>query len=445
MKINKITITNFRQFWKTESLNFSTSKNKNVTVIHGANGSGKTSLLNAFKWCFYGTTDFDTGTENILNEAAIQHAATGEIIELNITVMFEQDGCYYDVVRKAKYRKLPDNKVEDLKTIVFKVQKTTDKGETITSESPQSEINKVLPESLHPYFFFNGERIEKLAGVNESGQIKEAIKRLMGLKQIERAERHLKKASANFRKINAQSSDTHYQVLSESVAKLNEDLENSKKKVEELKVEYQEKRKRKEDVEKKLTTFNESKLLQEQRELLNSENENLEADIIDNERQRKELIDANRAIVLSQGLVKKCEELVDLNRKKGLLPYKVRAPFIDDLIEQDICICGRAIHNHGGVLESLNKAKETAGNDELDEIYSSVSSLIKNQSNDFKSYRYALKDLTKKQEGNRNRKRINEEKLSEISLKIGSIKNNEVSTLEQLRDKLNSELEIFFF
>ena len=65
MKIKKITIKNFRQFWKESTINFACSVNKNITVIHGANGSGKTSLLNAFKWCFYGKTDFDTGTEHI--------------------------------------------------------------------------------------------------------------------------------------------------------------------------------------------------------------------------------------------------------------------------------------------------------------------------------------------------------------------------------------------
>ncbi|MGF1694789.1 AAA family ATPase [Vibrio lamellibrachiae] len=440
MKISKITITNFRQFWKTESIKFSTSNEKNVTVIHGSNGSGKTSLLNAFKWCFYGETDFDTGTENILNEAAIQHATTGQTIELNITVMFEQDGCFYDVVRKAKYRKLPDNKVEDLKAIEFKIQKTTSKGETKTSDTPKSDINKVLPESLHPYFFFNGERIEKLAGVNESGQIKEAIKRLMGLKQIERAERHLKKASAIFRKENAQSSDQHYQTLSESVADLNEELEQSKKNLEQLKLEHETNRKRKEDVEKKLATFNESKLLQEQRNLLNDMNEKLEFAISDNERKRKALIDKNRAVVLSQSLIKKCEKLVDLNRKKGLLPYRVRAPFIDDLIEQDMCICGRSIHSNEEALSSLTQAKKTAGNDELDEVYSGVSFFLKNQSESYQEYSLSLQELSDEQKNNRQEMESNKGQISEISLKIGSIKNSEVATLEERRDRLEGEL-----
>ena len=70
MQIESIKISNFRQFFHETKIKFSVSSLKNVTVIHGANGSGKTSLLNAFKWCFYGYTDFETGNDNILNEAA---------------------------------------------------------------------------------------------------------------------------------------------------------------------------------------------------------------------------------------------------------------------------------------------------------------------------------------------------------------------------------------
>ena len=36
-----------------------------VTVIHGSSGSGKTTLLNAFKWCFYGQTDFQIRSRRV--------------------------------------------------------------------------------------------------------------------------------------------------------------------------------------------------------------------------------------------------------------------------------------------------------------------------------------------------------------------------------------------
>lgn len=440
MKIKRITIKNFRQFWQEQKINFACSSEKNVTVIHGANGSGKTSLLNAFKWCFYGETDFDTGNEFILNESAIQESKTGQIIELYVSVNFEQEDCDYNVTRTAKYRKLPGDKIEDLKLIEFKIQKIIATGETIAVDTPISEINKVLPQGLHPYFFFNGERIEKIASVNESGQVKDAIKSLMGLKQIERAERHLKRAFEKFRKINAETSDKDHQVLTENVAKLSIELEDKNNLLSECNSKLLEKNKRKEDIEGKLESFKESKFLQEQRSILNRANDKLVDDLAENSRLRKELIDTNRAVILSHGIVHKCEALVDLNRKKGLLPYKVRAPFIDDLIQQNKCICGRSIHDDSNALTLLEEARENAGTDSLDEVYSSISFLIKNQEKSFMEYERTLQELIQKNEKIKREKESNENEISEIGLKIGTLKNTEIEFLEVSLNKLNDEI-----
>lgn len=80
MKLQRLTLKNFRQFYGEQVLHFSTSSQQNVTIIHGENGAGKTSLLNAFKWAFYGETDFDTGNQNIVNERAIVEATEGDEI-----------------------------------------------------------------------------------------------------------------------------------------------------------------------------------------------------------------------------------------------------------------------------------------------------------------------------------------------------------------------------
>lgn len=54
MLLRKIKLKNFRQYYAEVVINFATDGFKNVTVIHAENGVGKTALLNAIKWCFYG-------------------------------------------------------------------------------------------------------------------------------------------------------------------------------------------------------------------------------------------------------------------------------------------------------------------------------------------------------------------------------------------------------
>jgi len=56
MKLERITLENFRQFSGKQRLEFALDEKRRVTVIHGANGAGKTSLFLAINWCLYGRT-----------------------------------------------------------------------------------------------------------------------------------------------------------------------------------------------------------------------------------------------------------------------------------------------------------------------------------------------------------------------------------------------------
>ncbi len=54
MKIDKIILNNFRQYQGQNSLDLSTSGNKNIILIGGKNGYGKTNFLMSLVWCLYG-------------------------------------------------------------------------------------------------------------------------------------------------------------------------------------------------------------------------------------------------------------------------------------------------------------------------------------------------------------------------------------------------------
>ena len=53
MKIHKIKLKNFRQFYGEQAIEFSVKKDKNVTLIHAENGFGKTTILNAVLWTLF--------------------------------------------------------------------------------------------------------------------------------------------------------------------------------------------------------------------------------------------------------------------------------------------------------------------------------------------------------------------------------------------------------
>lgn len=58
MLLRTLKLKDFRQFKEEQTIFFATDPVKNVTVIMGGNGSGKTTFAQAFTWCLYGNTDF---------------------------------------------------------------------------------------------------------------------------------------------------------------------------------------------------------------------------------------------------------------------------------------------------------------------------------------------------------------------------------------------------
>lgn len=54
MKISKIVLDNFRQYYGNISVDIETESHKNIVIIGGKNGYGKTNFLLSIVWCLYG-------------------------------------------------------------------------------------------------------------------------------------------------------------------------------------------------------------------------------------------------------------------------------------------------------------------------------------------------------------------------------------------------------
>ena len=66
MLLESIKLENFRQF-RDEYIEFAQGTDgKNVTIIIGDNGAGKTTFAQAFFWCLYGETEFSD--KNMINK-----------------------------------------------------------------------------------------------------------------------------------------------------------------------------------------------------------------------------------------------------------------------------------------------------------------------------------------------------------------------------------------
>src|SRR5688500_18070622 len=97
MKLDKLTVNNFRQFFGRQQLSFSKSKEQNATVVHGKNGDGKTSLFTSINWCLYGAGADNIGT--LINKEAIAQTPKGGSIQASVELSFTHNGERFLAVR----------------------------------------------------------------------------------------------------------------------------------------------------------------------------------------------------------------------------------------------------------------------------------------------------------------------------------------------------------
>ncbi len=161
MKLKSLQLCNFRQFYSQTPVIKFASGEKNTTAIYGNNGAGKTSILNAFTWILYERfTAAFASPELLINQRAINEAKVGAAVECWVELQFERDRKLYQVKRKC-YATKETARVRYSSTKLFMLVAADDGRWYPPLEAPDEIIESILPNSLHQYFFFDGERIDR--------------------------------------------------------------------------------------------------------------------------------------------------------------------------------------------------------------------------------------------------------------------------------------------
>ena len=150
MLIKSLRMENFRQFKGTTKVDFSCDPEKNVTIILGDNTFGKTTLLQAFNWCFYGKVMFDQNPDFLLNLEVAGEMMPGDTknVEVEITVL--HDNVEYIISRLQRYS-FAGNAVRGEAVPQAKVSYKQPDGQTESVKAVQVKnvINNILKICLH--------------------------------------------------------------------------------------------------------------------------------------------------------------------------------------------------------------------------------------------------------------------------------------------------------
>jgi DNA sulfur modification protein DndD len=198
MFINKITLEDFRIYHGTHELNFSKDSNKNVFLISGNNGFGKTTLLNSLVWCLYGKLMIDV--DDKFKQEIYETGGYKKFATSNLNKLSAEDGKnYYKVsldLTDVSIPSLPCNELRIERT--FYIDKAEDKVK-IFIDGLENELTRevgseifindfILPKEIAKFFFFDAEKIVSLAevkSVEDRRNLSKAYSEVLGLKKYE--------------------------------------------------------------------------------------------------------------------------------------------------------------------------------------------------------------------------------------------------------------------
>lgn len=354
MIIQAIEMYNFRQYVGKQSIEFSTDKEKNVTVLIGLNTSGKTTIIRAFEWCLYGKNGFEDPV--LLNSDVRSNMHVGDTQTTYVAVTFIHDDMQY--ILKRSYTYVCSDRRADGADVIVTLNKKPDEdltleyllqdGQTKTNVERNNiaeSIDRVLPTDLSDYFFFGGERI---SGIANRTDLSKAVRGLMRLDVLEHSRDHLQAVAKKFNGMIDTSGNEAAQKARDSLetyrkkkVMLQEDLKNA-----EEERDYWHGKEQEYSVELSKSNVEQVKKAKQERDCIEStlkrEQERLEAC-------KKAIVAAFNTrpyAFFGMPAIKKSLDMLESVKDATESVPAMEQESIDYLIRRGVCICGTSLVPH---------------------------------------------------------------------------------------------------
>lgn len=440
MKIRRLELENFRQFYGEQELRFSTDERKNVTLIYGSNGSGKTTILNALTWGLYGTTTPGLAdAEWLHNNRAWRGVKESGELTCRVRIEFEDDEKVYELERHKTVRRTAESSAAVVSSDA--TLHITDEAGRSELGNPAGAVNAILPERLHRFVFFDGERaIQHLARPEAVPEIEDAIKTVLGLGGIERAIEHLNLARRELNRELSSVGDSRDEELDQKIVELTETIDGYADERTLTRDNLTAREAELEKIDAELARLEASKELQErrteaERAVAAADKRILQADTDLDEAARR-----SGFLAFVPPLLQSCDGLVTEKHHDGEIPSAIKQHFVQHLIDEQQCICGTALPEGSPEHQAVADWFAKAGRNEVEDRWISMRAHIKSywtRRDDL--YRF-LKGTLDELEGHRRDHKQWTERLTDIDEEVKELDSDAVRDLESKRDQLKAEI-----
>jgi DNA sulfur modification protein DndD len=394
MWISEVRINNFRPFYGEQTINFKEYSNENFTVIEAMSDTGKTTFLSALCWCLYG---HDLGKYREENSHPFNWERKDELedeesdyLEVEITLNDDADlKPRYIIDRRVlctKYGNDINDEEDSLKIIEWEGNKANSIDDP---DFCDKIINSILPEDIHMFFLFEGEKLDKTFSFYEPDDIQAAIEKVSQIQLVKSAIQHIEKSMDRVYDGNRDGKgNVDIGKNMKAIERMNDEIETHMAKkeiyIKNLKVADS----KIEEIDDFLRKVNIPLIGEwvEKRKKLEEENNEFGDKIESVQEKVTESLLKDAPLAICSSTLNHLIENIEATSQKNELPPKIKNVYVRELLEKKICICGRSLdpNENKDAKEAVESLIKILNQNDLSDL---AEKLIEG--------RYALRDILK--------------------------------------------------
>lgn len=455
MRIESIEVQNFRQYRKEKFVFPRIKGKKDIHVIIGENGEGKTNILNALTWCLYGE-ELHLGDKNKavnkINSQYVQELRnhSQKNGETKVTVVMSiEDGGKITFMRTAIYS-ITQNNVIETKQDVIAIANANGGNKIIENKDDyEMYVSRYVPKEINEYIFFDGELMDQYFKSEKRGNIESGIKDLTKATTIEKTKKQLnlyaKNEIAPVLKNNGDSRVSEAQSNLESEQKRRDDQQ------EKVGVILSQIQTAEEEIEKltnKIQGFDTLKDKTDRLEELEEESDRLKRRQMNLNEELNEFVRQNYIYFALFPALNEFRNYIYNQESKGNLPPKIDKRLVESIIDSKECIvCGNHLDTEHlqhvlSILQKLEVSSTTSA--ELNRASSALNAIIDNM----KAYPKKKQAIIEQKKNLDSQVKKNEEEYEKLSKELRSIPNQDeirkaIIQREEYRKSINPLHEKF--
>lgn len=192
MQLISLKLKNFRQYYGMQEIEFA-SGDKNITVIFGENGKGKTGIFRALMFCLFGSTHIGQDDKNekihLVNFIKIEEEK-GRPIKASVEVNFKHKNKKYIILREVigyKRGNAIEEKISEPKLFTQDENGNFSPEPVVGDIKVKNIVNSIIDEKIKDFFLFDAERIDTLAktDIKVKEEVKTIIIKLLQIDKID--------------------------------------------------------------------------------------------------------------------------------------------------------------------------------------------------------------------------------------------------------------------